>query len=131
VGIFLVGLLNWIYRTDLSRRAEYGPGLYFPHPMGIVIGEKVTIGGRCVIFNDVTIGKKYPGTADSMPTIGAETILCVGSRILGGINICGGCVVAANAVISKDVSQPGTYFSNRAFKSSTYWNNYPCAEDKS
>ena len=100
---FYFFFFNIFWRCDVSPRATIGPGLYFPHPFGIVIGGLSVIGGNCVIFNDVTFGKKYPGTNDGMPTIGKTLIIGAGARLLGAIKIEDDVVVGCNSVVTKSI----------------------------
>ena len=46
------------YNCYISPKAEIGKNLSFPHPIGIVIGDGVKIGDNCIIYQNVTIGRK-------------------------------------------------------------------------
>ena len=111
---------NIFWGCDIRARATFGPGMYFPHPFGIVIGPLAVIDGNCVMFNDVTLGKKYPGTIDGMPRIGKDTLIGAGARLLGDITLGDDIVIGCNAVVTKSVPtghtvvginqiSPGTY----------------------
>lgn len=45
--------------ADIACEAEIGPGLLITHPVGIVIGSRVRIGGNSTIMQGVTIGEKW------------------------------------------------------------------------
>ena len=81
--------------------------LDFPHPIGVVIGDGVKIEDKVVIFQNVTIGSH--GKTDrekTYPSIGKGVKIYAGARIIGGLTIGEGAVIAANAVVNKDV-RPG------------------------
>lgn len=95
-----------IFGVECAAQTQIGPGLYFPHTGGIVIGA-TRIGSRCVVYHQVTLGAKIidmPFTPSLRPTIGDNVVLSAGSKILGGVTIGDGAIVAANAVVTKDVA---------------------------
>lgn len=122
---FLLGklaswLLNWVYTSDIDVNAKFGAGLYFPHPFGIVVGGGASIGDVCVLFNDITLGKRYPGIEDGMPFIGSGVVIGVGARVLGGVKVGSYSVIGANSVVVKDVPSEST-FARGKVKLGTYW----------
>lgn len=125
---FIKKILFWYINTsfccDISPDAKIGPRVFFPHPFGIVIGQKVIIDGSSIIFNNITIGKKYPGTNAGMPHIGKNVIICVGARILGKIFIANNSIIGANAVITKANNCSGTYTFDNRFHNNTYFGNF-------
>jgi len=60
-----------------------------------IIGDNVSV-GTCVTIGGTT--KKY-----GVPTIGDNTIISTGAKILGPIKIGKNCVIGANAVVLDDV----------------------------
>jgi serine O-acetyltransferase len=102
-GVSLANRL--MFGVECAAQTEIGPGLYFPHTGGIVIGA-TKIGAGCVIYHQVTLGAKtidMPFTPSLRPSIGDNVVLSAGSKILGGVTIGDGAIVAANAVVTKDV----------------------------
>ena len=114
-------LINFFYSSDINLNAYYGPGIIFQHPFGIVIGQNVKILGEVVIFNNITIGKKYPGKIGKMPEIGKKNIICSGSRILGSIKTGENCVISSNSVLTENLSSNCTYFSKDKIKNDVYF----------
>ncbi|ACH64871.1 serine acetyltransferase [Aliivibrio fischeri MJ11] len=92
------------YSSDIHPKANIGVPFKVGHHMGIVIGPEVIIGRSCYIMNNVTIGNKYLGGKDSMPTLNDNIIVGVGSRILGGINIGSNATIGANSVVIDNVA---------------------------
>lgn len=86
---------------EISPRAKIGPGLFFPHPQCIVIGQ-ASLGSNCTIYNGVTIGAKLP-FHDKYPTLGDNVYIGAGSTILGGIKIGNNVTIGAKTVVLKDV----------------------------
>lgn len=96
------------YGIDVARTASVGPGLRFPHPVGIVVGIGVTIGRDVTIYQNVTIGVGKGG----YPVIGDGVIVYPGAVIVGGVSIGSGSVIGANEFVR--VSLPvGTVFRQR------------------
>ena len=124
-GLILIGnlleyVINHIYNCDVDIRCKLGPCLYFPHPFGIVLGGSAILKGFSIIFNDVTVGKKYPGLAGGMPSIGYRNILCVGSRVLGEIKLGNRVIIAANSVVTKSISNGKTVVDQNKIIHKTY-----------
>ena len=80
-----------------------GPGLYIPHPVGVVLSP-LALGRNCSVIHAVTVGM---GPDGRFPTIGDDVFIGAGARIIGDITLGDGCKVGANAVVVKDVA-PGT-----------------------
>lgn len=79
----------------------------FPHGLhGIFVSNNAHIGKNVVIFHQVTIGSN--NLADSKnngsPTIGKNTYIGCGAKIIGNINIGENCRIGANCIITKDVA---------------------------
>lgn len=90
-----------------SHRADYGEGLYFPHPCGLVIGDGVRIGDNVTIYQCTTLGLK--GVTDiAYPSVGNDAVIYAGAQILGPLRIGARAVVGANAVVTKDVPENAT-----------------------
>ncbi|MCU0666110.1 MAG: hypothetical protein MUF05_03335 [Candidatus Omnitrophica bacterium] len=91
---------------------KIGPGLYMPHPFGIVIGG-ATIGKNFTIAQHCTIGGRHPvGAYGVTPVawdskerinIGDWVFMGAGSCILGPANIGDNVIIAANSVVVGDL----------------------------
>ena len=104
-------LLNrFVFGIECASQTVIGPGLYFPHTGGIVIGA-ADIGSNCVLYHQVTLGAKVidmPFTTTLRPSIGNDVTVAAGAKVLGGISIGDGALVGANAVVVKDVPAGAT-----------------------
>jgi serine O-acetyltransferase len=104
----IVSLVNFVlFGLEIAVRCEIGPGLYFPHTQGTVIGA-LRIGTNATIYHNVTFGAReidigYNDT--SRPVVGNNVIVGSGAKILGPVVLGDDVRVGANAVVLKDVAQ--------------------------
>jgi len=80
--------------------AEIGGGLFIQHGIATIISAK-SIGENCWINQQVTIG--YRGNSKSAPVIGDNVYITCGAKVLGDIYIGNNSIIAANAVVIRDV----------------------------
>lgn len=76
-----------------------------PHPTGIVIGEGVKIGKQTVIYQNVTIGRKYKDVS-KYPSIGNNVTIYANSTIIGDVKIGDNAIIGCNSVVLRNV-EPG------------------------
>jgi serine O-acetyltransferase len=98
-----------LFGLEVSPRCEIGPGIFFPHPSGTVIGAW-RIGSNVTIFQGVTLGSKELDMGFDCrlrPEVGANVALGAGSKILGSIHIGDYATVGANSVVLESVD-PGS-----------------------
>jgi len=77
----------------------------FPHPFGIVIASDVKIGAKCLIYQNVTIGRRSLERNEEVPTLGDNVVIYPGAVVFGGIKIENNVVIGANSVINCDVPE--------------------------
>src|SRR5690606_38534667 len=79
----------------------------FPHPVGIVIGQKVEIGVNCTIYQNVTIGTKdtdnYQG--GKYPVLGDNVKIFPNSIIRGDVKIGSGAIIGAGSIVLNDLGE--------------------------
>ena len=86
--------------ADIPLGTSIGGGLSMPHPNGVVIHPEARVGVNCLIMQGVTIGTNVgPG----VPDVGPGCDIGPGARVLGAISLGARSMVAANAVVTKDV----------------------------
>ena len=111
-----LGFIGWIFFEQnklcngcvVGRKAEFGPGLVFTHPVGIVINAAVKGGKNITIESGVVIGTARHGLPVVVPVLGNDIYVGTGAKILGGIKIGNNVKVGANAVVIKDVPDGAT-----------------------
>jgi serine O-acetyltransferase len=86
--------------ADIPLNCNIGGGLRLPHPNGIVIHPRASIGYNCIIFQQVTIiaGVK----------IGSDVAVCAGAKIVRRVKIGDRAIIGANAVVLTDVPAGAT-----------------------
>lgn len=94
------------YGCCISPNADISSDVVFPHPTGIVIGEGVTIGRGCIIYQQVTVGRKVASKGD-YPVLGESCVLYAGSSVLGGVVLADRVVVGANSLVTHSCRIPG------------------------
>jgi serine O-acetyltransferase len=98
--------LNYLlFGLEISPRCRIGPGVYFPHTSGTVIGAW-SIGENSVIFQGVTLGAKkldFAFEESARPKVGANVTIGAGAKVLGGVVIGDNAQIGANAVVLRDV----------------------------
>jgi len=102
------------FGSQILRRygVKIGPGLYIPHPFGIVIGY-ADIGSNFTIGQHCSIGNKAPiGAVDNVDRgktiIGNNVFMGAGAVILGPVRIGNNVIIGANAVVTKDIPDNAT-----------------------
>lgn len=111
---FLFPKMFWRFRFHrLSVRLGFqipinvcSEGLSLPHYGSIVIGQHASIGKFCRIHEGVTIGAT--NGSDNCATIGDNVFIASEAKIIGDVFVASDCAIAANAVIIKDITSPGT-----------------------
>lgn len=101
-GIIVSRRLQRRYGVFISYQTEFDDTLILKHPTSIVIGEGVKLGKNVKIFQNVTIGRS-DADVSAYPTVGNNTIIYCGAVLVGDIRIGSGCIIGANAVVTKDV----------------------------
>jgi serine O-acetyltransferase len=79
--------------------------LIMPHPYGIVIHPAVVMGEGVVLLHQVTLGAR--NVDDRAPVIEDDVFIGAGAKVLGGVRVGRGCIIGANAVVTRDIP-PGS-----------------------
>jgi len=75
--------------------------IFFPHPYGIIISSRASLGEDVVIGQQVTIGNRNGILA--APRIGNRVYISAGAKVLGDISIGDDVIIGANAVVTKNI----------------------------
>jgi serine O-acetyltransferase len=95
-----------LFGIEVTPNCEIGPGLFFPHTVGTVIGA-CRLGQNVTVYHGVTLGAKEldmhfdPATR---PSVGDNVILGSGAKILGGISIGDNVIIGANSVVLHSIA---------------------------
>jgi serine O-acetyltransferase len=107
----LLSYLNQIiFGIEISPKCAIGPGIFFPHTSGTVIGAS-KIGRNVTIFQGVTLGAKEMDMGFDpalRPEIGDFVVVGAGAKILGGISLGDNVRVGANSVLLRSVPANST-----------------------
>jgi len=99
-----------LFGLEVTARCEIGPGIFFPHPSGTVIGAW-RIGSNATILQGVTLGAKHMDLhfdCRLRPEVGDNVTLGAGSKVLGGIHIGDNVTVGANSVVVDSIEAGST-----------------------
>ncbi len=91
--------------AEIEFNAQIGPGLFIAHPGGIVVGRGTRLGSHTTLFQGVTFGARswHPNEIGRFPTAGDNCFFWANAVVIGGIRIGADCVVAAGAVVHRDL----------------------------
>jgi serine O-acetyltransferase len=92
------------YAIELHREANIGRGVEFVHQGGITIHKYATIGDRCRIMNDVTVGNAGRGmTLEEAPIIEEDVVIGTGAKVLGRVRVGKDSRIGPNVVVFTNV----------------------------
>lgn len=94
-------LLNFTIPVD-----AFGKGLAIVHYGTIVVSRHAKIGENCRIHEGVTIGAT--NGSERAAQIGNNVFLASGAKIIGDITVANDVAIAANAVVTASITEPGT-----------------------
>ena len=89
-----------VFGIELGNDIELGPGIFFVHPVGIVVGGSARVGARVVFMGSNTVGTAKD---NGCPVLEDDVVVGAGARILGPVRVGARSVVGANAVVLADV----------------------------
>ena len=100
-------LCDYGYNIHLGKHVFVGHDCYFMDGAEITVGDNVFIGPSCGFYTAVhpmDYVDRNKGLEKALPvTIGDNCWLGAGVRILPGVHVGNGCVIAAGSVVTKDI----------------------------
>jgi serine O-acetyltransferase len=99
-----------LFGIEISPKCDIGPGIFFPHTSGTVIGAS-KIGRDATIFQGVTLGARQIDMNYDLalrPELGDYVVVGAGAKVLGGISLGDNVKVGANSVLLRSVAANGT-----------------------
>ncbi len=121
-----------LFGLEITPRCEIGPGVFFAHPVGCVIGAW-KIGTNATMFQGVGLGALRPDMGFSRELrceIGDNVVLGAGCKVLGPYQIGDNVTVGANSVVMNSVAPGQTVFGIPARvvpSSAKTYNDRPCS----
>lgn len=103
INLFLFKTTSFLYKCEISSKAQIGPGLFVGHPYCITINSAAILGKNCNIHKGVTIGQENRGKRKGTPTIGDNVWIGINSTIVGKIKIGDDVLIAPNTYVNTDV----------------------------
>lgn len=102
-----------LYGVQIHERARIGPGLYMGHAATILITENVSIGERCVLYHQNTIGLSPlvgPNEPSGLVKVGDDVAFGGGACAYGDIVIGDRCRIGVNAVVDRSFPADSSLF---------------------
>jgi serine O-acetyltransferase len=107
----LLTYLNLVlFGLEVTPKCEVGPGIFFAHPVGCVIGAW-RIGSNVILFQGVGLGAKHADMGfqrELRPEVGNNVVLGAGCKVLGPCRIGDFVTVGANSVVLTSVESHRT-----------------------
>lgn len=89
-----------MFGIEIGKDVTLGAGVYFVHPVGVVIGGDSRVGDRVRFYGNNTVGTAKD---NGYPTIEDDVVVGAGARILGPITVGARSEIGANAVVITDI----------------------------
>jgi len=99
----LSGISQLFTNVDIHPAATIGRRVFIDHGFGVVIGQTTIIEDDVLIYQGVTLGGVSLSHGKRHPTIGQNSVIGSGAKVLGNISIGKNCKIGANSVVVKDV----------------------------
>lgn len=97
--------LRHLYGTEIHWDATIAPGVSIVHGVGLVISHAATVGEKCILFHNVTLGEGLDKETKKRgaPTLEARVHVGPGATLLGPIVVGAGSKIGAGAVLDHSV----------------------------
>ena len=120
IGKIAEKIIFYLYGSTISKKAVLNCTLRFVHARSLIIGGHVRINsGFAYFFNNVTLGKRIPGTpsvVSSMPHFEGNCVFGTGATILGSLKAKKNIVFGAGSICTKiRIPSNTTIISNNKF----------------
>lgn len=93
-----------VYLTgcEIRPEAEIGPGLFMPHPNGIMMAP-VRIGRNCILAPLSGLGARGGWDEDGMPVVGDNVTIYLHSTVLGPVTVGDDVVIAGYSMVTESI----------------------------
>ena len=99
-----------LFGLEVTPKCEIGPGVFFAHPNGTVIGAR-RVGSNVTFVQGVMVGAMRVGSMfdpSDRPLIGDNVVLNAGCKVLGCVEVGDGATVGANSLVLRSVPANAT-----------------------
>jgi len=100
ISRFLTGI-------EIHPSAHIGCGVLIDHGMGVIIGENVTIGYGCTIYQGVSLTTDKSKSGGGL-ILGRNVLVGSGAVVYGSYEIGDNCKIASNAVVLDAIPKDST-----------------------
>jgi serine O-acetyltransferase len=107
-------LVEVLTGIELPYRAQVAAGLYIGHFGPIIIHPGTVIGTGCNLSQGVTLGVSGRGHRRGVPVLGERIYVGANAVIAGPVHIGDDALVAANALVTRDVAPMAVVLGNPA-----------------
>jgi len=94
-------MLFYLFKIEISRQASTRAGLRLPHPMGIIIAPRVTLGDNCDLYAEVRLVLAHGDRQG--PVIGDHVFLGDGAKVVGNVQVGDHSVIGVSSVVTKSL----------------------------
>jgi serine O-acetyltransferase len=105
---FLSHVNRFMTGVEIHPGAKLGKGVFIDHGMGVVIGETAEVGDGVLMYQGVTLGGTSLEKVKRHPTIGANTVIGSGAKVLGAFTVGEGSFIGSGSVVTKPVPPNAT-----------------------
>ena len=99
LALHLQSRMSETFAIDIHPAAKIGKGILMDHGTGIVVGETAVVEDNVSIMHEVTLGGTGKHGGDRHPKVRRGSLISVGAKILGNIEIGEGAKVGGGAVV--------------------------------
>jgi serine O-acetyltransferase len=94
---------SYKYGISIPFTTQIGSGLYVGHIGGIVVNPGCVIGKNCNLYHGASLLEGGLGDDLGWPTIGDNTFIGPGAKVIGPVRIGNNVLIVANSVVVRDV----------------------------
>lgn len=103
MALFFQSRISELFAVDIHPAARLGRAIMIDHATGVVIGETAVVEDDVSIMQDVTLGGTGKVRGDRHPKVRRGSLISLGAKILGNIEIGEFSRVGAGSVVLKSV----------------------------